>query len=128
MLVVITDMIEQGHQTAASLVGQAIKRNPTLRLGLAAGNTSIGLYQSLVALHQSTHLDSFVHQHMKLLAAVSHSDDKHFSPLCSPVLRRLGHSRRIAPAHLILVSYKSRGKPLNQCHHSTGQGHDRCFS
>ena len=57
MLVVITDTIEQGHQTAASLVGQAIKTNPALRLGLAAGNTSIGLYQSLVALHQSTHLD-----------------------------------------------------------------------
>ena len=57
MLVVITDTIEQGHQTAASLVGQSIKKNPALRLGLAAGNTPIGVYQSLVDLHQSTHLD-----------------------------------------------------------------------
>jgi glucosamine-6-phosphate deaminase len=57
MLVVITDTIEQGHQTAASLVGQAIRKNPTLRLGLAAGNTPIGVYQSLVDLHQSAHLD-----------------------------------------------------------------------
>ena len=57
MLVVITDTIEQGHQTAASLVGQSIKKNPALRLGLAAGNTPIGVYQSLIDLHQSTHLD-----------------------------------------------------------------------
>jgi len=57
MLVVITDTIEQGHQTATSLVGQAIKKNPTLRLGLAAGNTPIGLYQRLVDLHRLTHLD-----------------------------------------------------------------------
>lgn len=57
MLVVITDTIEQGHQTAAALVGQAIKKNPTLRLGLAAGNTPVGVYQNLVCLHQSTNLD-----------------------------------------------------------------------
>lgn len=57
MLVVITDTIEQGHQTAAALVAQAIKKNPILRLGLAAGNTPIGLYQSLVDLHRSTRLD-----------------------------------------------------------------------
>ena len=48
MLVVITETIEQGHRTAASLLGQSIKKNPTLRLGLAAGNTPIGVYQSLV--------------------------------------------------------------------------------
>jgi glucosamine-6-phosphate deaminase len=57
MLVVITDTIEQGHRTAATLVGQSIEKNPTLRLGLAAGHTPIGVYQSLVALHRSTHLD-----------------------------------------------------------------------
>ena len=57
MLVVITETIEQGHRTAASLISQSIKKNPTLRLGLAAGNTPIGVYQSLVDLHRSTHLD-----------------------------------------------------------------------
>jgi glucosamine-6-phosphate deaminase len=57
MLVVITDTIEQGHEIAASLVGQAIKKNPTLRLGLAAGNTPIGFYQNLIHLHRSTQLD-----------------------------------------------------------------------
>jgi glucosamine-6-phosphate deaminase len=57
MLVVISDTIEQGHQTAAALVAQAIKKNPTSRLGLAAGKTPIGLYQCLVDLHRSTHLD-----------------------------------------------------------------------
>ena len=57
MLVVITDTIEQGHQTAASLVGQAIKKNPTLRLGLAAGNTPIGVYRNLVDLNRSSQID-----------------------------------------------------------------------
>jgi glucosamine-6-phosphate deaminase len=57
MLVVITESIEQGHRTAASLIGQSIKKNPTLRLGLAAGATPIGVYQSLADLHRSTHLD-----------------------------------------------------------------------
>ena len=57
MLVVITESIEQSHRTAASLLGQSIKKNPTLRLGLAAGNTPIGAYQSLVDLRRSTHLD-----------------------------------------------------------------------
>jgi glucosamine-6-phosphate deaminase len=57
MLVLIIDTIEQGHQTAATLVAQAIKKNPTLRLGLAAGNTPIGLYRNLVDLHRSAQLD-----------------------------------------------------------------------
>jgi glucosamine-6-phosphate deaminase len=57
VLVVITDTAEQGHQTAASLVGQAIKKNPALRLGLAAGTTPVGLYQRLAHLHRLTHLD-----------------------------------------------------------------------
>lgn len=57
MLVVITETIEEGHRTAASLLGQSIKNNPTLRIGLAAGTTPIGVYQSLVDLHRSTHLD-----------------------------------------------------------------------
>jgi glucosamine-6-phosphate deaminase len=57
MLVVITDTIEEGHRTAASLIAQSIKKNPTLRLGLAAGHTPVGLYQGLVDLHRSTHLD-----------------------------------------------------------------------
>ncbi|HKQ34998.1 MAG TPA: glucosamine-6-phosphate deaminase [Nitrospiraceae bacterium] len=57
MLVVITESIEQGHRTASSLLGQSIKKNPNLRLGLAAGSTPIGVYQSLVDLHRSTHLD-----------------------------------------------------------------------
>jgi glucosamine-6-phosphate deaminase len=57
MLAVITATIEQGYQTAASLVGQAIKNNPTLRLGLAAGHTPIGLYRRLVELRRLTQLD-----------------------------------------------------------------------
>jgi len=57
MLVVITDTIEEGHRTAVSLLSQSIRKNPALRIGLAAGNTPVGVYQSLVDLHRSTHLD-----------------------------------------------------------------------
>ena len=57
MHVVITDTTQQGHQIAASLIGQAIKRNAALRLGSAAGNTQIGCYQHLIQLHRSTQLD-----------------------------------------------------------------------
>ncbi len=56
MLVVITETIEEGHRTAASLVAQSIKKNPILRFGLAAGHIPIGVYQGLVDLHRSTHL------------------------------------------------------------------------
>jgi glucosamine-6-phosphate deaminase len=57
MLVLITETFADGSRKAARLVGQAIKNNPALRLGLAAGNTPIELYRNLVHLHRSTHLD-----------------------------------------------------------------------
>lgn len=57
MLVLITETVEEGSQTAARIVAQAIKKNPALRLGLAAGQSPIGLYRNLVNLHQSAQLD-----------------------------------------------------------------------
>lgn len=60
MLVLITETPEEGCRIAGSLVAQAIKQTPALRLGLAAGNTPIGLYRNLVKLHRATRLD-FAH-------------------------------------------------------------------
>ena len=57
MLVVITEMIEQGHRTAASLIAQAISKHAALRVGLAAGTTPMGVYQSLIDMHRTAHLD-----------------------------------------------------------------------
>jgi glucosamine-6-phosphate deaminase len=57
MVALITDSVEEGSRAAARIVGQAVKNNPALRLGLAAGNTPIGLYRNLVRLHRSEHLD-----------------------------------------------------------------------
>jgi len=57
MLVLLTETVEEGSQTAARLVGQAITKNPALRLGLAAGQSPIGLYRTLVNLYQSAQLD-----------------------------------------------------------------------
>ncbi|NGZ09056.1 MAG: glucosamine-6-phosphate deaminase [Nitrospira sp. LK70] len=60
MLVLITETSEDGSRIAGSLVAQAIKQTPALRLGLAAGNTPAGLYRNLVDLHRTAPLD-FAH-------------------------------------------------------------------
>ena len=57
MLMLITETSEEGSRIAGSLVAQTITQTPALRLGLAAGNTPIGLYRNLVDLHRTTHLD-----------------------------------------------------------------------
>lgn len=57
MLVLITDTPEEGSRIAGSLVAQAINQTPALRLGLAAGNTPLGLYRNLVDLHRTMRLD-----------------------------------------------------------------------
>jgi len=53
--------IEPDHQavsrTAADVVSSAVARSPTLRLGLAAGTTPLGLYQELVHRHRAGQLD-----------------------------------------------------------------------
>jgi glucosamine-6-phosphate deaminase len=56
-MILITESAEHGGRTAARLVGQAITHNPSLRLGLAAGNTPTGLYRHLVDLHHANRLD-----------------------------------------------------------------------
>ena len=124
MLVVITDTIEQGHQTAASLVCQAIKKNPTLRLGLAAGNTSIGVFQSLVALHQSTHLDFSavevfsLDEFLGLPSGSSMSYDAFFH-------QHLFRYINADPARIHLLSGEPQGNIVSYCHSYEQLIHDR---
>src|SRR6516225_6235665 len=57
MLVILKRDTEEVNKHAAQLIAGAIKKNPSLTLGLATGNTMVGLYQHLVRLHQSGPLD-----------------------------------------------------------------------
>ena len=57
MLVILKrDAMEVSAQ-AAQLIASAIKKKPALTLGLATGNTMVGVYQELVRLHKSGALD-----------------------------------------------------------------------
>lgn len=57
MLVILRRNQEEVGEQAARLVAGAIKRKPALVLGLATGNTMLGLYKHLVRLHQEASLD-----------------------------------------------------------------------
>lgn len=124
MLVVITDTIEQGHQAAASLVGQAIKKNPTLRLGLAAGNTPIGVYQSLVDLHRSTHLDFSGVEFFSLdefLGLPSGSLMSYEAFFHQHLFRHI----KADPAHIHLLKGEPHGDIVSYCHSYERLIHDR---
>ena len=115
MLVVITETIEQGHRTAASLVGQSIKKNPTLRLGLAAGNTPIGFYQSLVGLHRSTHLDFSGVEFFSLaefLGLPSKSSKSYEAFFHQHLFRHVNAD----PAHIHLLKGEPQGDIVSYCH------------
>jgi glucosamine-6-phosphate deaminase len=124
MLVVITETIEQGHRTAASLLGQSIKKNPTLRLGLAAGNTPIGVYQSLVDLHRSTHLDFSgveffsLDEFLGLPSTSSKSYDAFFH-------QHLFRHINADPAHIHLLKGEPPGDMISYCHSYERLIHDR---
>jgi glucosamine-6-phosphate deaminase len=57
MLVILKRNKEEVNEQAAQLVAGAIKRKPALVLGLATGNTMLGLYKHLVRLHKEASLD-----------------------------------------------------------------------
>ena len=57
MLVVLKRDAEEVGREAARLVANAIQGKPSTVLGLATGNTPLGLYQHLVELHRSGQLD-----------------------------------------------------------------------
>jgi glucosamine-6-phosphate deaminase len=56
LLILKPDKEQLGHE-AARMVANAVRRNPSLRLGLATGSTTLTLYQELVRLHRDESLD-----------------------------------------------------------------------
>lgn len=48
---------EEFAREAARIVANAVRRKPTLRLGLATGSTTLGMYKELVRLHRQDALD-----------------------------------------------------------------------
>ena len=57
MLLILKSNPEEVGRAAARIVANAVRRNPVVRLGLATGNTMIGMYKELVRLHREESLD-----------------------------------------------------------------------
>ena len=57
MLVVLKSSYEELSREAARMVANAVRHNPTIRLGLATGSTTLGVYCELVRLHRDEGLD-----------------------------------------------------------------------
>jgi glucosamine-6-phosphate deaminase len=57
MLLVLKQNSEEIGREAARVVANTVRRNSALRLGLATGNTTLGMYQELVRLHREEQLD-----------------------------------------------------------------------
>jgi glucosamine-6-phosphate deaminase len=57
MLLVLKPDPEEVGREAARMVASAVRRNPAVRLGLATGSTTVGMYQELVRLHRQEALD-----------------------------------------------------------------------
>src|ERR1700723_3864089 len=57
MLVVLKSNYEELSQEAARIVANSIRQNPEVRLGLATGSTTIGVYRELARLHREEALD-----------------------------------------------------------------------
>src|SRR5260370_8227297 len=57
MLLVLKPNPEEVGREAARMVASAVRRNPGLRLGLATGSTTVGMYQELARLHREESLD-----------------------------------------------------------------------
>ena len=57
MLLVLKPNEEDLGREAARIVANKVRGNPSLRLGLATGSTTLGMYQELVRLHEQETLD-----------------------------------------------------------------------
>jgi glucosamine-6-phosphate deaminase len=57
MLLVLKPNEDDLGRAAARMVANAVRRNPALRLGLATGSTTLGMYKELVRLHREESLD-----------------------------------------------------------------------
>lgn len=57
MLLVLKQNYEEVGREAARFIANAVRRNPAIKLGLATGNTTVGMYRELARLHQDEALD-----------------------------------------------------------------------
>src|ERR1700693_2363687 len=57
MLVVLKSNYEELSLETARIVANSVRQNPELRLGLATGSTTVGVYRELVRLHREESLD-----------------------------------------------------------------------
>lgn len=57
MKLIITENYEELSKVTADIFADAIKANPSIRLGLATGSTPIGMYKELVRMHENDGLD-----------------------------------------------------------------------
>ena len=57
MLVILKRDDEEISRQAAQLIASAVRKKPTLTLGLATGSTMVGVYKHLVSLHKKGSLD-----------------------------------------------------------------------
>jgi glucosamine-6-phosphate deaminase len=57
MLVILKQNSEAVSQEAARIISNAVRGNPAVRLGLATGGTTVGIYRELVRMHREEALD-----------------------------------------------------------------------
>lgn len=57
MLLILKSSPEEVARAAASIIAHAVRRNPAVRLGMATGGTTLGMYEELVRLHREESLD-----------------------------------------------------------------------
>ena len=57
MLLVLKQNYEDVGREAARFIANAVRRNPAIKLGLATGNTTVGMYRELARLHREEALD-----------------------------------------------------------------------
>lgn len=57
MLLILKPDAGEVGVAAARIIGNAVRRNPAIRLGLATGSTTLGMYKELVRLHREESLD-----------------------------------------------------------------------
>src|SRR5580658_2487607 len=57
MLLVLQPGKDELGREAARIISNSVRRNSSLRLGLATGSTTLGMYKELVRLHRDEALD-----------------------------------------------------------------------
>ena len=57
MLLILKSNPEEVGRAAARIIANTVRRNPAVRLGMATGSTTLGMYKELVRLHREEYLD-----------------------------------------------------------------------